>query len=102
MGLLRILTTIMPNRKEKSEDHYCRVCGLYQETPPHGQSGCEPSFEICNCCGVEFGYEDLTRETVVQFRSVWIANGCKWFDPELQPASWNLDRQMANVPAKFA
>ncbi|PBC22211.1 hypothetical protein CK226_16405 [Mesorhizobium sp. WSM4311] len=37
----------------------CRVCGLDQSPDmPWGESGGEPSYAICSCCGVEFGYED--------------------------------------------
>jgi hypothetical protein len=41
----------------------CRVCGLDQQSPPWGVDGKSPTYAICDCCGVEFGYEDSTRES---------------------------------------
>lgn len=40
------------------EEHFCRVCGLYIEDEPWGKDGSCPTYEICSCCGVEFGNED--------------------------------------------
>ena len=32
-----------------------------------------PSFGICDCCGVEFGYEDATPEAAGACRRSWLA-----------------------------
>lgn len=77
---------------------YCRVCGLQQPHPQYGNDGKSPTYEICDCCGVEFGYEDLTRKSVMGYRKRWIEEGCKWFDPEAKPSDWNFNDQMRNVP----
>lgn len=42
-----------------NELNVCRVCGAKQLEPPWGNDGLTPSYEICDCCGVEFGYEDM-------------------------------------------
>ncbi len=45
-------------------EHNCRVCGLYIDDLPWGEDGNCPTYEICSCCGVEFGNEDYTVESV--------------------------------------
>ncbi len=79
----------------------CRVCGYVNETPPWGEDGETPSFEICPCCGVEFGYEDATPQAVRAYRTKWLANGARWFTPELRPADWDLEAQMAKIPEEY-
>ena len=34
----------------------CRVCGKVQDDPTWGEDGKTPTFDICDCCGVQFGY----------------------------------------------
>lgn len=80
----------------------CRVCGLLFREPPWGENGKSPTFEICPCCGVEFGYEDCNAETCRAYRSRWIAEGANWWDKNQRPESWNLDAQLCNVPQAFA
>lgn len=53
----------------------CRVCGLRQGSPPWGEDGKTPSFEICDCCGVEFGYEDASPKAAEAYRQAWLARG---------------------------
>lgn len=76
----------------------CRVCGLVQDEPPWGEDGTVASFNICECCGTEFGYDDATPHAVVQTRARWLAAGAKWFQPKLRPASWDIKRQLADIP----
>lgn len=77
----------------------CRVCGFQQAAPPWGDDGTTPSFEICDCCGVEFGYEDATRESAVRFRQRWLASGAPWFRPGAKPSSWSLEHQLRTIGA---
>lgn len=49
-------------------DHNCRVCGLHIDDLPWGQDGNSPTYDICPCCGVEFGYEDYTAESARRYR----------------------------------
>ncbi|WP_407906848.1 hypothetical protein [Escherichia coli] len=42
----------------------CRVCGAEQPEAPWGDDGETPTYDICNCCGVEFGYEDSTVQSI--------------------------------------
>jgi len=40
-----------------------------------------PTFNICPCCGVEFGYEDMTIQDTKKYREKWICSGMGWFTP---------------------
>ena len=81
--------------------HYCRVCGLDQGEPPWGEYGDCPTFGICFCCGVEFGYQDCFPEDVERYRNEWLAKGAPWRDPEEKPDNWSLEEQMKNIPDEF-
>jgi hypothetical protein len=70
--------------------HHCRVCGLFNSDPPWGEDGKTPTFIICDCCGVEFGYEDSTIESTNRFRDKWMNSGCCWFNKSKKPKDWNL------------
>ena len=85
----------------EQENHHCRVCGLYLTSLPWGDDDVTPSYEICSCCGVEFGYEDYTVESAVRYRDHWLANGAKWFAPQDQPNNWDLFEQISCVPNEF-
>ncbi len=82
--------------------HLCRVCGAHYAEPPWGADGKTASFDICDCCGVEFGYEDSTPAAVAAYRSGWIARGLPWFKPARKPADWNGARQLARIGAVLA
>jgi hypothetical protein len=75
----------------------CKVCGLYISPPPWGEDGLSPSYEICPCCGVEFGNEDYTEESIRKYRQQWINKGYEWFEPSERPSDWNPNVQLANV-----
>ena len=88
----------MPNSNDKM---VCRVCGLIQLDPPWGEDGKSPSYEICSCCGVEFGYEDSSVNGVVTYRRKWLEAGANWEDVEERPNNWSAEEQMKNVPLDF-
>ena len=76
----------------------CRVCGLdYIDFYPWGESNDDPSNGICDCCGVEFGYEDADPETVESYRNDWIKKGSLWFNPKYKPEGWKLEVQLLNI-----
>lgn len=87
----------MPNKVE----HHCRVCGLHIFDPPWGEDGKCPTYGICDCCGVEFGYDDVTPEAVKRARSKWLAKGAQWFNTNAQPSDWDQEAQLRLVPAEF-
>ena len=80
----------------------CRVCGtFYPDYFPWGETGQDPSRDICDCCGIEWGYQDCTASAIRTFRANWIAEGAVWFDPKQKPESWNLERQLEQIPVQF-
>lgn len=82
-------------------EHNCRVCGLFNEDPPWGDDGESPSYDICPCCGVEFGYEDYTVESTKKYRAKWISEGAMWFTPKEKPKDWDLVDQIKSIPVSY-
>ena len=68
----------------------CRVCGWPQAEPPWGPDGKTPSFAICDCCGVEFGYEDCSEQSAARYRQAWIVSGAPWHDERKRPPDWRI------------
>lgn len=79
----------------------CRVCGCDHLSPPWGEDGLSPSFEICACCGVEFGHEDYTQDSIVKYRKKWISNGASWFIKKHRPLNWDLEKQLNAIGVKL-
>ena len=80
----------------------CKVCGLhFPEFFPWGETGETPSHDICDCCGIEFGYEDNNVESVRVARKKWLVDGANWFNPENKPSVWNPNDQLKNIPPEF-
>jgi hypothetical protein len=77
---------------------HCRVCGLLQENPPWGWDGNTPTFEICDCCGTEFGYEDATLVGVAQKRETWLTDPGTWHRPAAKPTAWDPEEQLSHLP----
>ena len=80
----------------------CRVCGFqYDDYYPWGENGQLPTYDICDCCGAEFGYDDdigACGEPIQTYRSKWINGGAKFFRPSERPENWNLEDQLKNIP----
>lgn len=66
-----------------------------------GQDGKSPSFDICACCGVTFGYEDNNLKAIRLFRNNWLSNGLKWNQLKLKPEKWNPLRQLRNIQKEY-
>lgn len=82
--------------------HTCPVCGWPElHAPPRSASGA-PSFELCPCCGFEFGYDDDDQGvTYEQARTRWTAGGMEWWsDSRPAPATWDAARQLARAGLK--
>ena len=67
--------------------------------PPYVIDLGDPSYDVCPCCGFEYGNDDNPIGTVAgdsfeEYRKKWITNGAKWFDEKLKPANWNLEEQL--------
>lgn len=78
----------------------CRVCGLTHDEPPWGEDGLSPTFDICECCGVEFGYEDSNSTSGINYLLEWVKSGAMWHDPQAKPHGWSLEKQLQNVYSK--
>lgn len=80
--------------KANSRTFICPVCGFPDLTePPYDQHGCA-SFDICPCCGTEFGYTDA-RKSHDQLRDEWLAAGAHWHSRAVQqPPGWNALNQL--------
>jgi len=74
---------------------------FYPDYFPWGETGEDPTWDICSCCGVEWGDGDFTLEETRTLRAKWIAKGANWFDPKEKPESWNLEQQLEQIPAQF-
>ncbi len=86
---------------KKEELNFCKVCGLYHKLFPWGEDGKMPSYDICECCGVEFGYEDYQVSSTKKFRQKWLNSGAKWFHSKEKPDNWNLEEQLKNIPEEY-
>ena len=68
----------------------CPVCFFPDlEDPPK-------DYNICPCCGIEFGYEDANR-THEELRQNWIECGMKWWSTVSEdriPKNWNPEEQL--------
>ncbi|MGO1080013.1 hypothetical protein [Inquilinus sp. CA228] len=71
----------------------CRFPGL--EEAPYDEHGCA-SFDICPCCGTQFGYDDATTGHS-ELRARWIAGGKRWWSEKGPPADWGAETQLAQI-----
>jgi hypothetical protein len=63
--------------------HACPVCGFGRLPRPL------EDFDICPCCGTEFGYDDCTISHE-ELRRRWIKAGANWWSETTQPPTeWN-------------
>ncbi|MBN6075083.1 hypothetical protein HYE60_07480 [Aggregatibacter actinomycetemcomitans] len=82
-----------------NNEYICRICGLIQDEPTWEDDN--PSYNLCPCCGVEFGYEDTTLASIRNYRNKWANSGYKWVELNIKPQNWNLDEQLKNIPASY-
>lgn len=77
----------------------CPVCGydgLY--SPPRSSSG-GASYEICPCCGFQFGVSDDDEGfTYDQWRKRWVDNGMDWYSSSRpKPNGWDPKQQLQRI-----
>jgi hypothetical protein len=96
-----ILSHVNDQTKQVLPEFNCGVCGKIQAEPIWGEDGRCPTFEICDCCEVEFGYTDCKLRAIKTFREKWLTAGAKWFDPKKQPANWSLEKQLKQIPDQY-
>lgn len=83
--------------------YHCPVCGYDKLTEkPYDTKG-NPSYEICVCCGFQYGYDDVDQEhTFESYFEEWLNNGAKWFEPNSQPKDWDIKNQLQNIKRKHS
>lgn len=105
----------MIDELERESVHTCPCCGYFGlsapayadlpappwsdlGSPPYSQAYGFPSYEVCPCCGFEFGNDDepgtAAGATFAAYLREWIVAGCNWFDAEKRPSRWSLDFQL--------
>ena len=57
--------------QSNDELYKCRVCGFRHCEMPWGPNGQTPTYDICECCGVEFGYEDCNEGAIKAYIERW-------------------------------
>ena len=68
-------------------------------SPPYSQYLGEPSYQVCPCCGYEFGNDDEPGTgapiSFERYLRDWINQGCIWHEPAKSPLNWSLAKQLA-------
>lgn len=88
---------ILPSDRNASGLFTCPICGYPElERPPYNSHG-SPDFDICPCCGLEFGYDDADGDHA-GLRAAWVRDGMTWWaeDPPA-PAGWDPSAQLKNA-----
>jgi predicted RNA-binding Zn-ribbon protein involved in translation (DUF1610 family) len=67
-----------------SDQNVCPVCGFTGLAEPAYDEHRSASFEICPCCGTEFGNDDATRSHA-DLRAAWLAGGARWYSRAVAP-----------------
>ena len=77
----------------------CPVCGFNGlDEPPYDAYGCA-TFEICPCCGIQFGYDDFSR-THEALRAEWVDRGMPWWSQSRKPpVNWDAAAQCHTLGA---
>ncbi|MCM0675162.1 hypothetical protein NCC78_10735 [Micromonospora phytophila] len=68
----------------KPYEHWPPPAGV-ELTPPYEDLLGMPSYEVCERCGFEFGFDDnpggeAQPESFEQYRQEWVADGRPWLD----------------------
>jgi hypothetical protein len=91
----------------------CPICGYDRlDEPPYDENG-NSSFDICPCCGIEFGYEDsrLINDTFIdredpkgkyihnwnRLQTEWKKKCKLWHFPKYKLNNWDPIKQLKNV-----
>ncbi len=81
------------------EETVCRVCG-YDAGEVRWEHDC-PTYDICDCCGSESGYEDMLVEAVRAHRQRWLDAGTPWWGRGGPPPGWTPTEQLTRVAPEW-
>jgi len=75
--------------RNNKQVYVCPVCGYPDlDEAAYDEFGCS-SYNICPCCGTEFGYDDSTV-IHADLRKKWISGGMLWWSQYKQaPDGWD-------------
>jgi transcription elongation factor Elf1 len=91
----RQLAHVAPERPGR---YTCLVCGYPDLTRPYGDF-LHPTYEICPCCGYQYGYDDHYRSPI-NWRTAWIEeDGMRWWAHGGPPGNWDPHRQLTRLDA---
>jgi hypothetical protein len=83
--------------KPQPAQHTCPVCGYpgLGEAPRAKSGG--GSYEICPCCGYQFGVDDDDRRiSHAAHRNAWVKGGLNWWSKASRPPpGWDAKAQLA-------
>jgi hypothetical protein len=75
----------------------CPVCGYDDLDEPAFDDDGVPSFDICDCCGTQFGYDDARTPHSV-LREKWVAKGMLWHSRVITaPPDWDPVEQLRRL-----
>lgn len=83
--------------------YLCPICGYPDlDEPAYNLLTGDPSFDICPCCGYEYGYGDPTTSASKEiFLRNWIRLGTPWSRPGLRPSNWDARIQLRGIDVDF-
>jgi hypothetical protein len=62
-------------------------------TPPYSVYFGMPSYEVCPCCGYEFGFDDEPGTADPQSFEQYLFE-CRWLDERRRPVDWSIANQL--------
>jgi hypothetical protein len=83
----------------EDEQFLCPVCGYeHLDSAAFDDQG-SASFELCPCCGTEFGYDDAST-THAELRERWLSAGARWHSGSvIPPLGWDANSQVRAASA---
>ena len=93
--------------KEQEPKYRCPICGYFgldEADPNSGTLQFLGFYEICPCCGAEFGSDidadsiDELKQSIYRYRMKWINEGHNWFsDYDGPPIDWDWKRELREI-----
>lgn len=85
------------------EKYLCPVCGYPDlDEPAYDPITSAPSYDICPCCGCEYGYSaPITEAGKEHFLRNWIRFKTPWHDSDAKPPNWDVRIQLREIGKDF-